>query len=102
MTSLSTFIEHYGYWTVAVAIGLESMGIPVPGETVLVTASIYAGATHHLTITMVIVAATAGAITGDNLGFLIGRRFGYHLLMRYGRHFRVTPPRIKLGQFSSG
>ena len=47
MSSLSALVAHYGYWSVAVAIGLESMGIPVPGETVLITAAVYAGATHN-------------------------------------------------------
>lgn len=99
MGSLSTLVEHYGYWAVAVAIGLESMGIPMPGETVLVTAAIYAGVSHNLNIVTVIAAAITGAIVGDNIGFLIGRRFGYRLLLRYGNVFRLTTARIKLGQF---
>jgi membrane protein DedA with SNARE-associated domain len=99
MSWLSTLIAHYGYWTVAAAIGLESMGIPVPGETALVTAAVYAGATHNLNIAMVILAAIAGAIVGDNVGFLVGRQFGYRLLLRHGSLFRLTTARIKLGQF---
>jgi membrane protein DedA with SNARE-associated domain len=99
MSWLSTLVAHYGYWTVAAAIGLESMGIPVPGETALVTAAVYAGATHKLNIAMVILAAISGAIVGDNIGFLVGRHFGHRLLVRHGSLFRLTTARIKLGQF---
>jgi membrane protein DedA with SNARE-associated domain len=48
---------------------------------------------------LVISAATAGAMVGDNAGFWVGREFGYRLLLRYGRYLRVTVPRIKLGQY---
>ena len=52
MTSLSALIAQHGYWTVAAAVGVESMGIPMPGETMLVTAAVYAGATHQLNISI--------------------------------------------------
>jgi len=99
MPSLSDLIARQGYWIVAAAVGLESMGLPVPGETVLVTAAAYAGATHRLSVVVVIVAAAIGAIVGDNVGYLIGRRFGYPLLVRYGYLVRMNTSRIKLGQF---
>jgi membrane protein DedA with SNARE-associated domain len=75
------------------------MGIPLPGETTLVTAGIYAGTTHRLNIALVIGAAAVGAIAGDNLGFWIGRTFGYRLLLRYAPFLRLSTPRIKLGQY---
>jgi membrane protein DedA with SNARE-associated domain len=75
------------------------MGIPLPGETILVSAAVYAGATHQLGIVGVILAASIGAIAGDNVGYLIGRRFGFPLLLRYGSLLRMTTPRIKLGRF---
>jgi len=98
MTSFSPLIAQYGYWIVAAAVGIESMGIPVPGETMLVTAAVYAGATHQLNIVLVIVTAAVGAIVGDNLGFVIGRRFGYPLLLRHGHLLGITASRLKLGQ----
>jgi membrane protein DedA with SNARE-associated domain len=59
-------ISSYGYLAVAVIIGLESMGLPLPGETTLVAASIIAGATTGtLSIWLVIAAAAGGAIVGD-------------------------------------
>jgi membrane protein DedA with SNARE-associated domain len=99
MMSLSALIARHGYWVVGVAVGLESMGIPLPGETMLVTAAAFAGTTHHLNIVMVIASATVGAILGDNLGYLIGERFGYPLLQRHGSVLRITAARIKLGQY---
>jgi membrane protein DedA with SNARE-associated domain len=92
-------VARHGYWIVGAVVGLESMGIPLPGETILVSAAVYAGATHQLGIVGVILAASIGAIAGDNVGYLIGRRFGFPLLLRYGSLLRMTTPRIKLGRF---
>ena len=96
---IAELIATHGYWVVAAIVALESMGIPAPGETVLVTAAIYAGTTHQLSIILVILAAATGAIVGDNVGYLAGRRFGYSLLLRYGPLLKLSQPRIKLGQF---
>ncbi len=93
------FIATYGYWFVGTVIALESMAVPLPGETTLVSAAIYAGTTHHLKITYLIAAAAAGAVIGDNLGFWIGRRYGYALLLRYGHLVRLSTRRIKVGQY---
>ncbi len=89
----------YGYLAVLVFVGIESIGIPFPGETMLVTAAIYAGTTHRLHIALVIAAAAIGAILGDNIGYWIGRVGGYRLLRRYGRYIRLDEPKLKLGQY---
>ena len=94
-----SLISSYGYWAVAGIVALESMGLPLPGETTLIAAAAYAGTTHRLGIAPVVIAATAGAIVGDNLGFWIGRSFGYRLLLRYGHYLRITERRVKLGQY---
>lgn len=96
MTSL---IAQYGYLAVLVIVGLESFGIPVPGETTLVTAALYAGATHNLNIVAVVLAAITGAIVGDNLGYLLGHWGGYRVLVRYGRYIRFTEERIKVARY---
>lgn len=88
----------YGVWTVAFIVGLESLGVPLPGETILILASVYA-ATHDGNIAMVIAAATVGAIVGDNIGYLIGREFGYRLVLKFGSYVGLTEGRIKLGQY---
>jgi membrane protein DedA with SNARE-associated domain len=97
--TLTHLIATYGYWFVAGIVALESMGIPLPGETTLVTAAIYAGTTHRLNIAFVIGAAAAGAVSGDSLGYWIGREFGYAILLRHARVLRLTTARIKLGQY---
>ena len=94
---LAELISAHGYWIVAVVVALESMGIPAPGETTLVTAAIFAGTTQRLNIASIIVAAAIGAIVGDNVGYLIGRRFGYSMLLRHGHLVRIDATRIKLG-----
>ena len=96
---LMHLLTNYGYLAVFLFVGIESIGIPFPGETMLVTAGIYAGTTHHLSIVGVIVAAAAGAIIGDNIGYVIGRAGGYRLLRRYGKYIRLEEPKLKLGQY---
>jgi len=96
---LTHLLASYGYWAVLLAVAIESVGLPVPGETMLLAAAIYAGTTHHLSIPLVIAAAAAGAILGDNLGFLLGREGGYRLLHRYGRYIHLDERRLKLGHY---
>jgi len=96
---LTRLVSTYGYWGVGGVIALESMGIPLPGETVLVLAAIYAGTTHELNIWLVIVVAAAGAIVGDNAGYWIGREAGYRLLLRYGWRVGLTESKLKLGLY---
>lgn len=92
-------IGQYGYGAVGLAIGLESAGIPLPGEATLVAAALYAGTTHRLDIGALLLTATAAAIVGDNLGFLIGRSCGAPLLTKYGGRLGLTVSRIKLGRY---
>jgi len=92
-------VSSYGYFGLAFIIGLESMGVPLPGETALIFAAIYAGATHSLDVAGVIAAAVAGAVIGDNIGYLLGRRFGMPILVRHGASIGLDAPRIKLGRF---
>ena len=93
------FIADYGYWGLAGVVGLESMGIPLPGETMLIAAATWAALTHQLSIELVIAAAAAGAIVGDSIGFLIGRQIGFPLLLRYGARIGMTEARLKVGQY---
>ena len=98
-TNLQHFLVTYGYLAVFVFVAIESIGIPFPGETMLLVAAIDAGTTHQLSIVLVIIAATCGAILGDNLGFWIGREGGYRLLRRYGRYIGFNERRVKLGLY---
>ncbi|WP_442756352.1 DedA family protein [Methylocystis sp. JAN1] len=98
-THLTTLLQHYGYWAVGGVVMLESAGIPLPGETILVAASIYAGHSHELSIEGVVLAAAAGAVLGDNAGYWVGRELGAPLLGRFGPRIGVTPEKIQIGQY---
>jgi membrane protein DedA with SNARE-associated domain len=98
-SDLLRFLATYGYWAVLLFVAIESTGIPFPGETMLLIAAIAAGATHQLSIPLIIVAAASGAILGDNLGFWIGREGGFRLLRRYGRYIRLDERKLKLGLY---
>jgi membrane protein DedA with SNARE-associated domain len=76
------------YIVVGVIIGLESLGIPLPGEIALVSAALLASR-HTLDVNPVGVAAaaTTGAIIGDTIGYSIGHRYGMSLFERLGRRF---------------
>jgi membrane protein DedA with SNARE-associated domain len=99
MVGPATLIMKYGSLAVAGVVCLESMGLPLPGEAILIAAAIYAGKTGELSIFQVIAAASAGAIVGDNIGYWIGREIGFRLLVRYGAVVGLTEPRIKVGQY---
>ena len=71
-----------GYLLPAI-IGLESMGVPSPGETALVAAAVLASQ-GHLNIWLVIVIGAASAILGDNIGYLLGRKLGREVLVSRG------------------
>lgn len=95
----SHLVATYGYPAIALSIALESMGIPLPGETVLISAAIYAGATHQLSIVLVVLAAAFGAVLGDNAGFWVGCRLGFPLLRRHGHFLGLDERRLKLGRY---
>lgn len=85
-----------GYAALAGFILAESAGVPVPGETALVAASLLAGA-GHLSLPLVIAVATAAAIVGDNLGYAFGRRGGRAFLVREGRLSRHRQNAVRAG-----
>ena len=82
--TIVSLIATYGYLVVFLVVGLESLGIPLPGETALVTAAAFA-AQGHLSIGAVIFVAALAAILGDNGGYWIGRTGGVALVRRHGR-----------------
>ena len=76
--------ENVGYVAVAVFVGMEASGVPVPGETALIAAAVLASQ-GHLSIELVIAIEAAAAIVGDNIGYGLGRRYGRRLMERPGR-----------------
>ena len=96
---LHEWIAAYGIIVVFVIVMLESAGVPMPGETALVIAAIYAGSSQRISIFALVAAASAAAIIGDNIGYWVGRRFGFNLLLQYGRYVHLTHARLKMGQY---
>ena len=98
-----SWVEHilasYGYAAIFIVVMLESGGVPLPGETILVSAAAFAGNRHSLDIRYVIAAAAGGAIIGDNIGFWVGREFGKPLLSRWGYLVGLDERKRKLGQY---
>jgi undecaprenyl-diphosphatase len=84
LASIFSVTKDLGYPVLGVFVGIEALGIPLPGETAVIFAGL-AAAAGRLEIVLVIVVASAGAIIGDNIGFLIGRRGGRAVLERPGR-----------------
>lgn len=89
----------YGYAAVFALVAFESLGVPLPGETILISAAVYAGTTHRLSVWVIFAVAAAAAIIGDNIGFWIGDKGGYRLLRRYGHYIRADEGKIKLGRY---
>jgi len=90
---LTDLFARYGYFVVFFGILLENAGVPVPGETILLAGAALARF-GHLSLPWVVVVAIAGAVVGDNIGFLIGRRGGRVLIERHGGRLGLTSARL--------
>ncbi len=93
LQSLGPLITHHGYFAVAGFLFLEAFAIPVPGETVLLTAAIYAGA-GRLNIVVIIVVASVATFLGSFVGYFIGRTGGRALVTRFGRFVGLSERRF--------
>src|SRR3954471_18710996 len=82
--TLAHLLSTYGYLFLFLIIGIESFGVPLPGETALVTAAAYP-ASGRLTIIGLMAGAAAGAIVGDNAGYWLGPEGGVALIHRFGK-----------------
>jgi membrane protein DedA with SNARE-associated domain len=92
-------LARYGYGLVGLVIALESLGLPLPGETILIAAALYAGKTGQLDIRGVVLAATLGGTLGNLIGYVIGRWLGAPALERYGPRIGFDRRRSLLGQY---
>lgn len=97
--ALEGLFHQYGYAVVFVGIMLESIGLPLPGESLMIAAAIYAATTHQLNIFVVVALAAGGAICGDQIGYFLGRWVGNRVLARWGRKVGLTNERLDLGRF---
>lgn len=97
IVNIGHLVEVFGYPLLFLGVAAESSGIPVPGETALITAAVLASA-GKLDIALVIPIAALGAIVGDNIGYLIGRKGGRWALERPGRFQRQRRQVLALGE----
>ena len=96
---IAALLSNWGYGAVGVVIALESAGLPLPGETLLIGAAIYARLTGSMTIGAIVGAAAIGAILGDNFGYWLGRRYGVGFLERHGARLGLGPDKFRLSQY---
>jgi membrane protein DedA with SNARE-associated domain len=93
LSDLTPYLQHYGLWAVFGALMLESLGLPLPGETLLVAGAALASQ-GELDLVALLVTAWSAAVLGDNLGYAIGRFGGRQLILRHGRHAGITASRL--------
>ncbi len=96
---LNSLFADYGYAAIFFGVMLESVGLPLPGESLMIAAALYASTTHHLSILEIVPVAAAGAIIGDQIGYFVGRWLGYRYLASWGRKIGLTQDRLDLGQY---
>ena len=97
--ALISLIPIYGPWIIFGIVALESAGVPLPGETILVASALLSATTGQINIFAVVLAAAAGAIAGDGTGYMVGRRLGLPFLRRYGRYIRLDADRLMIGRY---
>ena len=90
---VAPILDRWGYLAVAGFIGVESFGVPAPGQTIMVAAAISAGA-GRLNIFAVAAIAFVAAVLGDNVGYWIGVRGGRRMVHRFGKYIFITPERL--------
>src|SRR6185312_11553949 len=91
---VSQWVSHYGFVLVALFLFIEGAGVPVPGETALVTAAALAGR-GTLSLAGVIIAGCVGTILGGHAGYWIGFKGGHRFIERHGKWVRLTPERLQ-------
>ena len=94
MATLQEVIGRWGYLVIFAAMLLENAGLPLPGETVTLLGG-YAAGSGQLNILGVMGAAAGGAVVGDNIGYWVGRRLGWGLILKVGRWLGQSPAQLE-------
>jgi membrane protein DedA with SNARE-associated domain len=97
--ALLSLVPIYGLWIIFGIVAFESAGVPLPGETILVASALLSATTGKINIVVVVLAAAAGAVVGDGVGYVVGRRLGVPFLRRYGRYIRLDEDRLLIGRY---
>src|SRR5215211_8947178 len=93
MDRILSLISHYGYLVVFFGVMLESTGVPLPGETILLAAGVLVQR-GHLDLGYTIAFGILGAVVGDQIGYWVGREGGRPFVLRWGRYVFITPQRL--------
>ena len=93
VAGLESFVRHYGAFAVMPILAIEAVGAPVPGESLLIFASVLAGR-GEMSLPSLLISAWVGSVLGDNLGYLIGRKLGRATILRYGAKVGLTDERF--------
>jgi undecaprenyl-diphosphatase len=93
MDRILSLISHYGYLVILFGVMLESTGVPLPGETILLAAGVMVQR-GHLDLGYTIAFGIAGAVVGDQIGYWVGREGGRPFVLRWGRYLFITPERL--------
>jgi membrane protein DedA with SNARE-associated domain len=97
--TLPDLLTQFGLLAVFACVALESMGLPLPGETILVLATTVAAHSGGPSFWQIFATASVAAILGDNAGYLLGRFGGWPLLRRYGQFVRLDQPKMKVARY---
>jgi membrane protein DedA with SNARE-associated domain len=93
IAGLEHFVRDYGVFAVLVIVTLEALGAPLPGETLLIFASVLAGR-GEMSLPALLIFAWAGSVLGDNIGYAIGRTVGRATISRYGAKIGLNNSRF--------
>jgi len=100
---MAAYFEHllhaYGYAAIVAIIALENVGLPLPGETILITSAIFAATTHELSALGIVITAAVAAFGGSVAGFMIGRYGERHFLHRFGHYLHLDERDLRLGRY---
>jgi membrane protein DedA with SNARE-associated domain len=91
---VAPILDRWGYLAIAGVIGVESFGVPAPGQTLMIAAAIYSS-WGRLDIFAVAAIAFVAAVLGDNIGYWIGVRGGRRAVHRFGKYIFITPERLE-------
>ena len=93
VAGLESLVRHYGAFAVMLILAIEALGAPVPGESLLIFASVLAGR-GEMSLPSLLIFAWVGSVLGDNLGYLIGRKLGRGTILRFGAKVGLTDERF--------
>jgi undecaprenyl-diphosphatase len=93
LENVLSLIAEYGYLIVLFGVMLESVGVPIPGETILIAADVLAQR-GNIDVGDAILLGILGAVIGDQISYWVGREGGRPFVLRWGHYVLITPERL--------